>query len=101
MNRPEKVRIVFAELSAVMGDTMSPADLLECAWLMVDYANGGTGRKGFDLRTGPTPFEELSLDILFERWSWKLVCREFRAEEPYTTNQRPEELIDQLLAQAA
>ena len=59
MSRPQKVREVYAELKSIMGKTMSRSDLLECAWLIIRSADGHDIRPRYDLRTGPTPFEEL------------------------------------------
>ena len=101
MNRPQRVREVYAELKEIMGNTMSPADLLECAWLIVRSADGYDIRPRYDLRTGTTPFEELPLDVLFDKWSWRLVCRDYQPEEPYTPHERPEDLLDQLFRFAA
>lgn len=101
MSRPQKVRNVFAELKAVMGQTMSSSDLIECARLIVSCAEGNDVRKRYDLRVGATPFEELSLDTLYDRYSWKLMCQDYRSEDQYTPRQRPGELIEQLLMQAA
>jgi len=101
MSRPHKVRQVFTELKKAMGRSMSSSDLLECAWLIVSSSEGNDIRPRHDNMIGPTPFEELSLDVLYERCEWKLLCEEYRSEEHYTPRQRSGDLINQLLGQAA
>jgi hypothetical protein len=50
---------------------------------------------------GRTPFEELPLDQLYERWPWKLVCQEVRVEDDYAGREDPTSIINQLCAKAA
>ena len=101
MNQPTQVRKVYAELKGMLGDTASPAELLECAGLIVETANG-KDRRTFGAMTPRPTFDELPLDVVFAQWQWRLVVREFRSdEEPMELYQDPDQLIDQLFRVAA
>ena len=100
MNRPQKIREIYAELRDVTNGTISSAELLECAAVMVRSAEGYDIRPRYDLHTGPTPFEELSLDVLVEKWGWKLVCRDLPQEAEYFHCDSPARLVTQLLEAA-
>ena len=101
MNQPTQVRQVYAELKDMLGDTASSADLLECAGLIVETANG-KDRRRFGMMSPRASFDELPLDVVFGQWQWRLVVREFRSEEePVEIYQDPNRLIDQLFDMAA
>ena len=101
MNQPTQVRKVYAELKDMLGDTASSAELLECAGLIVDTANG-KDRRRFGMMTPRATFDELPLDVLFGQWQWRLVVREYRGdEEQVEVYHDPDQLIDQLFCEAA
>ena len=101
MNQPTQVRKVYAELKDMLGDTASSAELLECAGLIVDTANG-KDRRRFGMMTPRVTFDELPLDVLFGQWQWRLVVREYRGdEEQVAVYHDPDQLIDQLFQMAA
>jgi hypothetical protein len=101
MNRPQKFRHIFAELKAALGDSVSSSELLECANMVLECSEGRDFRSHYVLRGGRTRFDDLPLDIVFERWEWKLMCREYHPEDDYIPQQPAEEVIYQLLEQAA
>ena len=101
MNRPQKVKKVYIELRRVLGPTAEPSELLECAAMLVSVSEKQVGVPRCATNGGRTPFEELPLDQLYERWPWKLVCQEVRVEDDYAVREDPSSIIDQLCAQAA
>ena len=101
MNQPKQVRKVYAELKGMLGDTASSAELMECAGLIVETANG-KDRRRFGAMTQRPTFDELPLDVVFGQWQWRLIVREFRSDElPMELYQDPDRLIDQLFQAAA
>ena len=101
MNQPKQVRKVYAELKAMLDGTASSAELMECAGLIVETANGKDRRRYGAMTPRPT-FDELPLDVVFSQWQWRLVVREFRSDEdPMELYQDPDQLIDQLFQVAA
>lgn len=101
MNQPMQVRKVYAELKEMLGDTASSGELMECAGLIVETANG-RDRRRFGAMAPRASFDELPLDVVFSQWQWRLIVREFRSdEEPIELYHDPEQLIDQLFQAAA
>jgi hypothetical protein len=101
MSQPRKVREVYAELKAMLGDSVSSAELLECAGMMVEVANG-KDRRRFGMMTPRATFDELPLDVVFGQWQWRLVVREYRGdEEQVEVYHDPNQMIDQLFCEAA
>jgi len=101
MNKPRQVREVYAELKGMLGDVANAAELMECAGLIVETANGNDSRR-FGAMSPRASFDELPLDVVFSQWQWRLIMREFRSdEEPMELYRDPEQLIDQLFAAAA
>ena len=101
MSQPRKVREVYAELKAMLGDTASSTELLECAAMMVEVAKG-KDRRRFGMMVPRATFDELPLDEVFGRWQWRLVTREYSGdEEAVHVYQDPDQMIDQLFCEAA
>ena len=83
MNRPQKVKQVYIELRQALGQAAEPSELLECAAMLVSISEKQVGVPRCGTDEGRTPFEELPLDQLYERWPWRLVCQEVRVEDDY------------------
>ena len=101
MNRPQKVKQVYAELRRTLGPAAKPSELLECAATLVSISEKQVGVPRCATNEGRTPFEELPLDQLYTRYPWKLVCQEVRIDDDYATNENPTSIINHLCAQAA
>ena len=101
MNRPQKFRHIYAELKRALGDSVSSSELLECANMVLECSEGRDFRSHYVLRNGRTRFDDLPLDIVFERWGWKLMCREYHPEDDYIPQQPSQDIINQLIDQAA
>ena len=101
MNRSKVFRHIYAELYQALGNTVTEAEILECAKIVMDCAEDADVGNHYKLRKLRTPFVELSVDELIDKWSWKIMCREYRPQEEYAPRQRPQELINQLLDRAA
>ena len=79
MNRPRKIRIVFAELSQVIGNIMSQTELLECASLMVEACDDTLTGGGVYLHDGRPALCELPVYEVIDKWPWELVRDEYIA----------------------
>lgn len=101
VNRSRKVREVYEELSRALGDQVGAGELLACASQIVDIAEDDERSTDCDRGAGRVPFEEQSLDVLFERWGWKLVSQEYCPEDDEMPCANRERFIDQLFADAA
>lgn len=101
MNRPQKVKRIYIELRRSLGPEAEPSELLECAAMLVNISDKQVGTPRSATNEGRTPFEELPLDQLYERWPWKLVCQEVLVEDDYKVREDPASIINQLCAQAA
>ena len=101
MNQPKRVIKVYAELKAMLGPMASSAELMECAGLIVEAANGKDRRRYGAMIPRPT-FDELPLDVVFSQWQWRLLVQEFQADEDsMELYQDPGQLIDELFREAA
>lgn len=101
MSQPKKVKEVYVELKAMLGDSASSAELLECAGMMVELANG-KDRRRFGAMTPRATFDELPLDEVFSRRQWQLVMREYRGdEEAIEVYRDPAQIINQVFQAAA
>ena len=101
MNRPQKVRRIYGELRRALGTVAEPSELLECAAMLVSISEKQVGVPRCATNEGRTPFEELPLDQLYERWPWKVVCQEVRVEDDYEGREDPSSIINQLCEQEA
>ena len=101
MNKPKKVREIFAELQRVYAEEIPATELLECASLIADASDGSimSGVKtGFN---GRSPFSELPVNEVIENWGWRVVCQEYAVEDDFDVNVPLEELLDQAIRMAA
>ncbi len=98
MNRSQAIRQIYHELQKSLGGEATPAEILDCAKLVLDCAEDVDTGNHYKLRKLRTPFVELGVDELIEKWSWKIMCRDYRGEDDYIPRPRTGDLIDQLLA---
>lgn len=103
MNRSEKVREIYLELYRELGAGVSQAELMIHASQILDLAEADSDGVGsrYGVAVGRTPFDELPLDVLFEKWGWKLVSEDFRSDDDEAVNARLDQTIVHLLAEAA
>ena len=98
MQKPQKIREIYAELKSACGGVMSPGELLECASLIVSASEDTLYEPKVELRTGRVPFSELPLDQVIENYPWKVVSREMVWEDDFMPHVPRQVLIDQCLA---
>lgn len=103
MNRSEKVREIYCELYRELGAGVSQAELMVYASQILDLAEADTDGIGsrYGAGSGRTPFDELPLDVLFDRWGWKLVSQDYGSDEDEMFNRRLDQTVVHLLAEAA
>jgi hypothetical protein len=101
MNRSKVFRHIFAELNQALGNAATQAEILDCARIVMDCAEDADVGSHYKWRKLRTPFVEMGVDELIDKWSWKIMCREYRPQDDYDSQQVPQDLINQLLHQAA
>ena len=101
MNKPKKVRQIYAELQRVYGGDISAHELLECASLLADASEDSISSGGVTLHNGRTPFSELPVTEVMERWSWRIVSQDYVENDDYMPHMAQDVLIDHALAMAA
>ena len=77
MNRPQRVRQVYAELQRSVGDLATKSELLRAAADLVDVVDQRRlkGSK-FSLRTGGQSFEQWPLDRAMADGGWRVLAHE-------------------------
>ncbi len=98
MQKPQKVREIYAELKSACGDLMSSSDLLECASLIVNASEDTLYEPRVEYRTGRIPFSELPVYQVFEKWSWKVLECEMIWEDDFLPHVHQHVLIEQCLS---
>jgi hypothetical protein len=101
VKRPQKVREVYLELKQVLGEQVAAGELLACASQLVRIAEKDEVEPRYGADNGPVPFEETTLDVLFDRWGWKLVSQDSYSQDDAVSCRDHARLIDQLFAKAA
>jgi len=101
MNKPKKVREIYAELLSVYGGEIPTHELLECASLIADAAEDSISPSPRTAFHGRTPFAELPVDEVMERWSWRIVSQEYSFEDDFGPNISQETLLENTLFMAA
>jgi hypothetical protein len=101
MNKPKKVRQIYAELQRVYGGEIPAHELAECASLIADAADSSIRVSPKTAFHGRTPFSELPVDEVMERWSWRVVSQEYSAEDDFNPHIPQEALLEHALLMAA
>tara|TARA_R110002072_G_scaffold242519_3_gene401277 strand:- start:126 stop:431 length:306 start_codon:yes stop_codon:yes gene_type:complete len=101
MNKPKKVRQIYAELLHVYGGEIPTHELLECASLIADASEDSISPSPRTLHNGRTPFSELPVNEVMERWSWRIVSQDYPSTDDYISQVAQDVLIEHTLAMAA
>lgn len=101
MNKPSKVRKIYAELKSVFGEEMPAHELLECAALIANASEDSIKPVAKTTFDGRAPFIELPVDEVMEMWSWRIVSQEFVGEDDFGPDIPEEFLFEQALSLAA
>ena len=101
MNKPKKVRQIYAELQRVYGGEIPTHELLECASLIADAADYTISPSPKTVFHGRTSFSELPVDEVMERWSWRIVSQEYSSDDDFEPHISQEDLLEQTLSMAA
>ncbi|EEB78523.1 hypothetical protein GPB2148_1419 [marine gamma proteobacterium HTCC2148] len=101
MNKPKKVRQIYAELQRVYGGEIPTHELLECASLIADASEDSISSSPKTAFHGRTPFSELPVNEVMERWSWRIVGQEYSAEDDFGPHMSQEALLEHTLSMAA
>ena len=101
MNKPRKVRQIYAELQRVYRTDISAHELLECASLIADASEDSIRSGGVTVHHGRTPFSELPVTEVMERWSWRIVSQDYTESDDYMPAVSQDVLIEHILAMAA
>lgn len=96
MNRSTMFRRIFSELHDALAGAASEVEILECAQLVLNCAEDEDVGNHYKLRKLRTPFIEMGLDELIEKYSWKVMCQEYHVEDDYIPRPRPQDVINQL-----
>lgn len=77
MNRPQRIRRVYAELQRTVGDLGTAPELLQAAADMVEVMNPTrVDDPRFSLRAGGLPFDQWSLDVAMADGGWRVMSYE-------------------------
>ena len=98
MQKPQKVREVYAELKLAFGDEMSARELLGCASQIVNASEDTLYDPNVEYRRGRVPFAELPVNLVMENWSWKVLNREMVWVDDFMPQVPKQVLIEQCLA---
>jgi hypothetical protein len=101
MNKPKKIRQIYAELQRVYGGDIPALELLECAALFVSATEDSIMPAPKTGMHGRTPFVELPVHEVIEQWGWRIVCQEYFEEDDFEVQIPQGLLIEQTLAMAA
>jgi len=101
MTRSKKVREIYTELKSIFSDDLSSRELLECASLIVDASEDSLYEPKISNRIGRLPFSELPVNLVIEKYGWKIMSREVVWEDDFTPQISQQELIEQCLERAA
>jgi hypothetical protein len=101
MTKPKKVREIYAELQHVYGGEIPAQELLECASLIVDATEDSINPSGKTVHHGRTPFLELPVHEVMERWSWRIVSQEDSGEDDFGSYIPQDVLLEHVLSMAA
>ncbi len=101
MNKPNKVRQIFAELQRVYAGDIPAHELLECASLIAEASEDSIRETRVSLHAGRTPFAELPVDEVMAKWSWRVVNQEYGGGDDFMPQVSQEVLFEQALAIAA
>lgn len=75
MNRPTKIRMVYQELRAVLGDEFSAKEALQSAALLVEIAEKEADF-GASTNGAPPTFDELPVDVALADGGWRILSRD-------------------------
>lgn len=85
MNRPQKIRQVYAELRSALGQDVPSHEVLSASSRLVDIVDGRHTQPGARQGSPRPTFEELPLDKAFADGGWRIMKREsLRLRELYT-----------------
>lgn len=101
MNKPKKVRQIFAELQRVYAGEIPTQELLECASLIADASEDSISKSGNTVFHGRTPFSELPVSEVIENWSWHVVCQDHLGEDDFGVHIPSQVLLEHTLLMAA
>jgi hypothetical protein len=101
MNKPNKVRQIYAELQSVYGGEIPARELLECASLIAEATEDSILETQVSLHVGRTPFAELPVDEVMTNWSWRVVNQEYEGGDDFMPQITQEMLLEHVLAIAA
>jgi hypothetical protein len=76
MNRPAKVRMVYQELRAVLGNELSAKEALETAALLVELFDKDKAEFGAGILEQRPTFDELPVDVGLADGGWRVLSRE-------------------------
>lgn len=77
MNRPQRIRRVYAELQRTAGEVASKPELLRAAADLVEIIDPPRGDDPrFSLRIGGLPFDQWSLDVAMADGGWRVMSHE-------------------------
>ncbi|MEM1189955.1 MAG: hypothetical protein AAGI72_15595 [Pseudomonadota bacterium] len=101
MNKPQKVREIYAELRGVYGDEVPANELLECASMIVDASEPVVKAPVTQIDHWRKPFDELPVYEVMEQWAWRMMCSECGADEAYVEHAPEQLMLSQILEEAA
>jgi len=76
MNRPSKVRMVYQELRAVLGDELPAKEALQSAALLVELFDKDDADFGASIQEQRATFDELPVDVALADGGWRVLSRE-------------------------
>lgn len=96
MNKPTKILAIRNELRAVLGETVSSVEILECARLILDRLDDQAPMDP-SFRDARATIEQTPLFEVFELKCWQLLCREsMEVREPDSFMAANDYLCEQL-----
>ena len=101
MNKPKKVRQIFAELQRVYAGEIPTHELLECASLIADASEDPISKSGKTVHHGRTHFSELPVREVIENWSWRIVCQDHIEEDDFGVHVPSQVLLEHAILMAA
>jgi len=76
MNKSKKIRSIFRELRAAVGDKFTSGELLEIANTLLVIDNNSKADKIIHLQNARRSFDELDLDEAFADGGWRVMRQE-------------------------
>ncbi len=101
MNKSQKIKAIYREMKTVMGDTMTSREILESAHLFLETNEKIENESLTDFGIVRTPFVELPVNEVMNKWEWKVLNRECFFEDDYIPHENYDELINNCLQMAA